>query len=108
MMAAFSTIGSGAKVEPSHIAKDISIALICTALGLLTAIPFNFLLASIQNRLRVLQEGTSAGMLRVLEALKAGRVQRLKVGARSDRRVAGNDAGRRGACPCRRRVEDLP
>lgn len=70
MMAAFSTIGSGAKVEPHHIARDISIALICTALGLLTAIPFNFLLASIQNRMRKLLEATSAGMLRVLTALK--------------------------------------
>jgi biopolymer transport protein ExbB len=70
MMAAFSTIGSGAKVEPHHIARDISIALICTALGLLTAIPFNFFLASIQNRLRKLLEATSAGMLRVLTALK--------------------------------------
>ncbi|WP_254506548.1 MotA/TolQ/ExbB proton channel family protein [Anatilimnocola floriformis] len=70
MMAAFSTIGSGAKVEPHHIAKDISIALICTALGLLTAIPFNFLLASIQNRLRKLLEATQAGMLKVLLLLK--------------------------------------
>jgi biopolymer transport protein ExbB len=70
MMAAFSTIGSGAKVEPHHIARDISIALICTALGLLTAIPFNFLLASINNRLRKLQDSVSAGMLRVLEHFK--------------------------------------
>jgi len=70
MMAAFSTIGSGAKVESHHIARDISIALICTALGLLTAIPFNFLLASIQNRLRKLLEATSAGMTRVLVQFK--------------------------------------
>jgi biopolymer transport protein ExbB len=73
MMAAFSTIGSGEKVEPHHIARDISIALICTALGLLTAIPFNFLLASIQNRLRKLLEATSAGMTRVLIQFKPGK-----------------------------------
>lgn len=73
MMAAFSTIGSGVKVEPHHIARDISIALICTALGLLTAIPFNFLLASINNRLRKLLENTSAGMTRVLALLKQSR-----------------------------------
>jgi biopolymer transport protein ExbB len=73
MMAAFSTIGSGVKVEPHHIARDISIALICTALGLLTAIPFNFLLASINNRLRKLTESISAGMLRVLEHFKGSK-----------------------------------
>lgn len=76
MMAAFSTIGSGAKVESHHIARDISIALICTALGLLTAIPFNFLLASIQNRLRKLLEATEAGMLRVFNALKPEKAEK--------------------------------
>ncbi|QDU27583.1 colicin uptake protein TolQ [Anatilimnocola aggregata] len=75
MMAAFSTIGSGAKVEPHDIARDISIALICTALGLLTAIPFNFLLASINNRLKKLQDGVSSSMLRVLEHFKHQRVR---------------------------------
>ncbi len=74
MMAAFSTIGSGVKVEPHHIARDISIALICTALGLLTAIPFNFMLASINNRLRKLQEGVTSSMMRVLEHFKHQRV----------------------------------
>lgn len=43
MMAAFGCIGSGEKVEPAHIAHEISIALICTAMGLMTAIPLNFL-----------------------------------------------------------------
>lgn len=70
MMAAFSTIGSGIKVAPHTIAHDISIALICTALGLLTAIPFNFFLQSINNRLRKLLEGTTAGMARLLPLLK--------------------------------------
>jgi biopolymer transport protein ExbB/TolQ len=79
MMAAFSTIGSGAKVEPHHIARDISIALICTALGLLTAIPFNFLLASIQNRLRKLMEYTAAGMQRVLMSLEPDKMPGKKV-----------------------------
>jgi biopolymer transport protein ExbB len=74
MMAAFSTIGSGAKVAPHTIAHDISIALICTALGLLTAIPFNYMLASINNRLRILLEGTTAGMSRILPLLKPAKV----------------------------------
>ncbi|MDP1796504.1 MAG: MotA/TolQ/ExbB proton channel family protein, partial [Planctomycetaceae bacterium] len=39
MMAAFARIGTGEKVQPSQIADEISIALICTAMGLGTAIP---------------------------------------------------------------------
>ena len=34
MMAAFGRIGTGEKVQPSQIANEISIALICTAMGL--------------------------------------------------------------------------
>src|SRR5580765_5819998 len=56
MMAAFGRIGTGAKVTPEYIAKDISIALICTAMGLATAIPFNFMLSAINVRIRHLQE----------------------------------------------------
>src|SRR5262245_7046594 len=55
MMAAFGRIGQGEKVQPSQIADEISIALICTAMGLATAIPFNFLLAAINVRVRRLQ-----------------------------------------------------
>src|SRR4051794_17532042 len=39
MMAAFGRIGTGEKVQPSQIAAEISIALICTTMGLGTAIP---------------------------------------------------------------------
>ena len=49
MMAAFGRIGTGEKVQPSQIADEISIALICTAMGLGTAIPFNFMLASLTH-----------------------------------------------------------
>ena len=52
MMAAFGRIGTGEKVQPSMIAAEISIALICTAMGLGTAIPFNFMLASLTTRIR--------------------------------------------------------
>ena len=38
MMAAFGRIGTGEKVQPSQIADEISIALICTAMGLGTAV----------------------------------------------------------------------
>jgi biopolymer transport protein ExbB len=67
MMAAFGRIGTGEKIQPSQIADEISIALICTAMGLATAIPFNFFLASISNRLRVLQDSLASGLARVLD-----------------------------------------
>jgi biopolymer transport protein ExbB/TolQ len=70
MMAAFGRIGQGEKVQPSQIADEISVALICTALGLATAIPFNFLLASINGRIRLLQESLASGLVRVLEYFK--------------------------------------
>jgi biopolymer transport protein ExbB/TolQ len=71
MMAAFGRIGSGQKVQPSQIADEISIALICTAMGLATAIPFNFLLASINIRIRRLQESLASGLVRILEHFKS-------------------------------------
>ena len=73
MMAAFGRIGTGEKITPEHIAKDISIALICTAMGLATAIPFNFLLSAINVRIRLLQESLASGVVRVLEHFKTAR-----------------------------------
>jgi biopolymer transport protein ExbB len=73
MMAAFGRIGTGEKVEPYMIAKEISIALVCTAMGLATAIPFNFILASLATRVRVFQDALGAGLMRVLDFLKTRR-----------------------------------
>jgi biopolymer transport protein ExbB len=70
MMAAFGRIGTGEKVEPYMIAKEISIALVCTAMGLGTAIPFNFLLASLTTRIRNFQDALGAGLMRVLDFFK--------------------------------------
>ena len=70
MMAAFGRIGGGDKVQPSQIADEISIALICTAMGLATAIPFNFLLSAINIRIRRLQESLASGLVQVLEHFK--------------------------------------
>src|SRR5579871_5272695 len=67
MMAAFGRIGSGEKVEPSQIADEISIALICTAMGLGTAIPFGYILASLTIRLRLLQESIGTNLSRILD-----------------------------------------
>jgi biopolymer transport protein ExbB/TolQ len=70
MMAAFGRISTGEKVQPSQIAGEISIALICTAMGLATAIPFNFMLASLAGRIRRFQDALGAGLVRVLDVLK--------------------------------------
>ncbi|MES2791832.1 MAG: MotA/TolQ/ExbB proton channel family protein [Planctomycetota bacterium] len=71
MMAAFARIGTGEKVQPSQIADEISIALICTAMGLGTAIPFGYILASMSIRLRTLQESLEMGLSRVLECFRS-------------------------------------
>lgn len=70
MMAAFGRIGTGEKVQPSQIADEISIALICTAMGLGTAIPFNLLLASMTARIRQFQDALGAGLARALDVIK--------------------------------------
>jgi biopolymer transport protein ExbB/TolQ len=70
MMAAFGRIGSGEKVNATMIADEISIALICTAMGLATAIPFNFLLASINVKVRRLQDGLTFGLVTILDYVK--------------------------------------
>jgi biopolymer transport protein ExbB len=70
MMAAFGRIGTGEDVQPYMIAKEISIALICTAMGLATAIPFNFMLASLTTRIRRFQDALGAGLMRILDFLK--------------------------------------
>jgi biopolymer transport protein ExbB/TolQ len=70
MMAAFGRIGKGGKVSSEQIALDISIALICTAMGLMTAIPFTYLLANLNIRVRNFQDALSSGMTRFLEQFK--------------------------------------
>ena len=82
------------------IAEEISIALICTAMGLATAIPFNFMLASLTTRIRNFQDALGAGLMRVLDFLKtrtlseadlAMQLARLQLGTvrirRADRRA---------------------
>ena len=67
MMASFGRIGTGEKVQPSVIAEDISIALICTAMGLATAIPLGYILSTLTIRVRVLQESLGGGLSQILE-----------------------------------------
>jgi len=67
MMAAFGRIGTGEKVQPSQIADEISVALICTAMGLATAIPLGFVLSYLNNRLRELQVSLEQNLPRLLQ-----------------------------------------
>ena len=85
MMAAFGRIGSGEKVEPAHIAHEISIALICTAMGLITAIPLNFLLSAGRIRVQKLQESVSIGMARILDTLSGSSPEQTLVTHGGDR-----------------------
>jgi len=71
MMAAFGRIGTGEKVQPPQIAHEISIALICTAMGLATAIPFSFMLASLNIRVRMLQESLGSGLARFMDCFES-------------------------------------
>jgi len=70
MMAAFGRIGSGEKVEPHTIAEEISVALVCTALGLGTAIPLGYIASTLHMRIASLQELVTPAIIRVLNALK--------------------------------------
>ena len=70
MMAAFGRIGTGEKVNPSQIAEEISVALVCTALGLGTAIPLGYVAATLHMRISALQELITPAIVRVLNVLK--------------------------------------
>ena len=49
------------------IPDEISIALICTAMGLGTAIPLGYILSALNIRVRSLQDSLEASVARVLE-----------------------------------------
>lgn len=85
MMAAFARLGTGEKIQPSQIAKEISIALICTAMGLATAIPFGYLLGSLNNRVRALMESLNFGVSWFLNFLRERQPQPAK--ARKEKEV---------------------
>jgi biopolymer transport protein ExbB/TolQ len=73
MMGAFANLGSGTKVDPGRLAQDIFFALITTAIGLATAMPLLVCLAAINVRIRKMEDLVSAGLTRLLEAVKSVR-----------------------------------
>jgi biopolymer transport protein ExbB/TolQ len=70
MMGAFSKLAVQRNVEPNLLANDISLALITTAIGLAIAIPLVLATASINVRIRKLEDLVSFGLNRFLEMLR--------------------------------------
>ena len=71
MMGAFGKLASAERVNPAALASDISLALITTAIGLTTAIPLMLAVASINIRIRQMEELVAAGVNHFLEGFHA-------------------------------------
>lgn len=71
MMGAFSKLAAAENVDPKSLADNISLALITTACGLAIAIPLVICTASINVRIRKLEDLVGAGLTRFLESFKA-------------------------------------
>jgi biopolymer transport protein ExbB/TolQ len=63
-------LSSGEKVDPTKMAEDIQFALITTAVGLAIAVPLMVGLASVNIRIRKMEDLTGAGLSRLFEAFK--------------------------------------
>ena len=70
MMGAFSQLGSLEKVDADSLATNISLALVTTACGLAIAIPLVLAAASINVRIRKLEDLVGSGLTRFLETFK--------------------------------------
>jgi biopolymer transport protein ExbB/TolQ len=70
MMGAFAKLASDAKVDPSQLANDISLALITTCMGLMIAIPLILLANNITVRVRKMEDSVGAGLGKFLDSFK--------------------------------------
>lgn len=70
MMAAFGKLAGAEKVDATHLAGDISLALITTFVGLTIAIPLSLVLASVQIRTRKMEDLVGDGLARFMEVFK--------------------------------------
>jgi biopolymer transport protein ExbB/TolQ len=71
MMGAFQKLTQGQNVEPAQLAEDISFALITTACGLSIAIPLILATASINVRIRKMEDLVGTGLTRFLSTFRA-------------------------------------
>jgi len=81
MMGAFAKLGQTEQVSPDKLATDIYLALITTACGLAIAIPLVLSTASINVRIRKMEDLVGSGLTRFLESFRAA----LKRGAAEGR-----------------------
>jgi biopolymer transport protein ExbB len=72
MMGAFGKLAGAKNVNPADLALDIRVALETTAIGLMIAIPLVMCMASITNRMRVMQDLVGAGLNRFFDAYREG------------------------------------
>lgn len=70
MMGAFEKLGDGTQVNPTEMAQDIKFALITTACGLAIAVPLVLATASINVRIRKMEDLVGVGLGRLFETLK--------------------------------------
>jgi biopolymer transport protein ExbB/TolQ len=70
MMAAFGKLAGSQKVDATHLAGDISLALVTTFVGLTIAIPLSLVLASVQIRTRKMEDLVGDGLGRFMEVFK--------------------------------------
>ncbi len=72
MMQAFGKLAGAESVKPEQLAEDISFALITTAVGLAVSIPYMFLLAKINVRIKKMEELVGVGISRFFDLFQAG------------------------------------
>ncbi len=70
MMGAFANLSSGEKVDTIQMAADIQFALVTTACGLAIAVPLVLATASINIRLRKMEDLVGWGLTRLFESMK--------------------------------------
>jgi biopolymer transport protein ExbB len=70
MMGAFNQLYAGQKVDPTQLAGNISLALVTTAIGLTIAIPLIICTASINVRIRKMEDLVGYGLTRFLETFR--------------------------------------
>ncbi|MFV1965226.1 MAG: MotA/TolQ/ExbB proton channel family protein [Pirellulaceae bacterium] len=71
MMGAFDKLASAESVDPAELAENISFALVTTASGLAIAIPLLIAVASINIRIRLMEELAAAGLNHFLDTYHA-------------------------------------
>ena len=70
MMGAFATLASAENVDPTQLADDINVALRTTACGLAIAIPLVLCMASVNVRIRKMEDLLASGLTRFLDTMR--------------------------------------